>query len=388
MPIPAATDVVIVGAGPTGLTLACQLAARGADFVLIDRAPAGTNESRAAVIHARTLEILEPLGVNDALHAAGLVVRRFSAHDRGRRLITLPFDGLRTDFPYLLMIPQSATEVVLAERLWALGGVIHRPAALTSLEHDAETLIVGATAPGQAEAFIRCRYAVGCDGMHSGVRGSAGISFDGAAYPESFVLADVRMSWPLATGEAQLFLAPDGLMVVAPLPGGHHRIVATLEPAPEHPDAAIVQDMLDRRGPPGGTARVRQMLWSSRFHVHHRMARRYRSGGIFLAGDAAHVHSPAGGQGMNTGIQDAQFLGARLADVLVDGADEAVLDEYERVRRPVAVEVVQLTDRMTRFATARAPWQRLLRNAIMRTAGHIPAVRRRLAMQLSELAAR
>ncbi|HET7307553.1 MAG TPA: FAD-dependent oxidoreductase [Gammaproteobacteria bacterium] len=388
MSIPAATDVLIVGAGPTGLTLACQLAARGVDFVLIDRAAAGTNESRAAVIHARTLEILEPLGVNDALRAAGLIVPGFTARDRGRVLITLQFDGLRTDYPYLLMIPQSATETVLGERLRALGGTVHRPAALTSIEHDDHTFIVGTTAPNAAPVFTRCRYVVGCDGMHSNVRGIAGIPFEGAAYPESFVLADVRMDWPLPADEGQLFLAPDGLMVIAPLPGWHHRIVATLEPAPEHPDAAVVQAMLDRRGPPGEAARIREVLWSSRFHVHHRMARHYGRGGIFLAGDAAHVHSPAGGQGMNTGIQDAQFLGARLADVLIDGAGEAVLDEYERVRRPVAMEVVKFTDRMTRFATAKAPWQRLLRNVVMRTAGGVPAVRRRLAMQLSELATR
>ncbi|HET8551927.1 MAG TPA: FAD-dependent monooxygenase [Gammaproteobacteria bacterium] len=388
MPIPAATDVLIVGAGPTGLTLACQLAARGVDFLLIDRLSAGTNESRAAVIHARTLEILEPLGVNDALHAAGLIVPGFTARDGSRVLITLQFDGLRTDYPYLLMIPQSATEAVLAERLRALGKTVHRPAALTSVEHDDHTFIVGTTAPNEAPSFTRCRYVVGCDGMHSAVREFAGIPFEGAAYPESFVLADVHMDWPLPADEAQLFLAPDGLMVVAPLPSSRHRIVATLQPAPDRPGAAIVQAMLDRRGPPDGAARVREVVWSSRFHVHHRMARRYRAGGIFLAGDAAHVHSPAGGQGMNIGIQDAQFLGTRLADVLQEGAPESVLDEYERRRRPVAAKVVKLTDRMTRFATAKTPWERWLRNAIMRTAGNIPVVRRRLAMQLSELATR
>ncbi|HET7674684.1 MAG TPA: FAD-dependent monooxygenase, partial [Gammaproteobacteria bacterium] len=235
---------------------------------------------------------------------------------------------------------------------------------------------------------IRARYVVGCDGMHSMVRDLAMIPFDGAAYPESFMLADVRMDWPLAPGEGTLFLAPDGLMLVAPLPGGHFRIVATLDPAPVEPSLADVQTLLDRRGPARAPASVREVIWGSRFHVHHRMARAYRSGNVFVAGDAAHVHSPAGGQGMNTGIQDAQFLGALLADVLAGRVETGALDGYERVRRPIAEEVVRTTDRMTRFATLQKPWQRRLRNGVMRAAGHIPALRHGLVMQLSELATR
>ncbi|HET7675109.1 MAG TPA: FAD-dependent monooxygenase, partial [Gammaproteobacteria bacterium] len=146
MPLPAATDVVIVGAGPTGLTLGCQLAARGVDFVLLDRAPAGVNESRAAVIHARTLEVLEPLGLTDALRAGGLIVPRFSARDRDRLLITLRFDKLPTAYPYLLMIPQSATEAILARRLNELGGAVHRPVALTELHRDGDCAIVNTDA--------------------------------------------------------------------------------------------------------------------------------------------------------------------------------------------------------------------------------------------------
>lgn len=381
MQLPAVTDVVIVGAGPTGLTLGCQLAARGVDFVLLDHAPAGVNESRAAAIHARTLEVLEPLGLTDALRAVGLIVPRFSARDRDRVLVALRFDGLPTAYAYLLMIPQSATEALLARRLNELGGEIHRPLAATALRPDGEHTIV-ATAAGA----IRARYVVGCDGMHSLVRERAAIAFDGAAYPESFMLADVRMDWPLPPDEGTLFLAPDGLMLVAPLPGGHFRIVATLDPAPAEPSLADVQTLLDRRGPAREPARVREVIWGSRFHVHHRMARRYRNGNVFIAGDAAHVHSPAGGQGMNTGIQDAQFLGSLLADVLSGRADAGILDSYERVRRPIAEEVVRMTDRMTRFAALRKPWQRRLRNGVMRVAGHIPALRHGLVMQLSELA--
>jgi len=211
--------------------------------------------------------------------------------------------------------------------------------------------------------------------MHSTVRERSGIGFRGDRYAESFVLADVRMDWELPGDEVMLFFSPAGLVVVAPLPGGRHRIVATMEQAPPEPSLADVQALLDARGPQRSPARVREIVWSSRFQVHHRLADRYRDGRIFLAGDAAHVHSPAGGQGMNTGIQDA----VELAAVLADGTD---LDRYERVRRPVAAGVVAVTDRMTRLATSR---NRLLLGVALPLAGRVPAVRRRLAMRLSGL---
>jgi 2-polyprenyl-6-methoxyphenol hydroxylase-like FAD-dependent oxidoreductase len=220
--------------------------------------------------------------------------------------------------------------------------------------------------------------------MHSAVRQIAGIGFTGDAYAQSFVLADVRMDWGLAGDEVMLFLSPAGLAVIAPLPGGSHRIVATQDDAPEHPDLADIQGLLDTRGPTTPPARVREILWSSRFRVHHRLADHYRAGRILLAGDAAHVHSPAGGQGMNTGIQDGVTLGRLLASALRTG-DDGALDEYERVRRPVAEQVVAFTDRMTRMATLRTPRLRAMRNAAIRTVGALPTVRTRLARQIAGL---
>jgi 2-polyprenyl-6-methoxyphenol hydroxylase-like FAD-dependent oxidoreductase len=225
---------------------------------------------------------------------------------------------------------------------------------------------------------------VGADGMHSVVRERAGVGFTGGTYEQSFALADVRRSWRIPGDEVMLFLSPDGLVVVAPLPGGRHRIVATMDDAPEHPDIADVQRLLDTRGPVAGAARVEEIAWSSRFRVHHRIVDRYRAGRILLAGDAAHVHSPAGGQGMNTGIQDAVALGRALTAV-VRGAKESRLDEYDRVRRPVAQKVVAFTDRMTRMATLRTPRARAMRNILVGLIGRIPAFRRFLAMELSEL---
>jgi len=381
--LPDTTDVVIVGAGPTGLTLAGILARERVPFVLVDRLAEGSNTSRAAVVHARTLEVLEEIEVTDRLRAGGLVVPRFTLRDRDRVLLTIRFDGLSTRYPYTLMIPQNATEAILLARLREMGGDVLRPHEVTDVRQDADGVTATVTADGGSRT-LRGRYLVGADGMHSVVRERAGVGFTGGTYEQSFALADVRMSWRIPGDEVMLFLSPDGLVVVAPLPGGRHRIVATMDDAPEHPDIADVQRLLDTRGPVAGAARVEEIAWSSRFRVHHRIVNRYRAGRILLAGDAAHVHSPAGGQGMNTGIQDAVALGRALTAV-VRGAKESRLDEYDRVRRPVARRVVAFTDRMTRMATLRTPRARAMRNILVGLIGRIPAFRRFLAMELSEL---
>jgi 2-polyprenyl-6-methoxyphenol hydroxylase-like FAD-dependent oxidoreductase len=380
--LPRSTDVLIVGAGPVGLTLAAALGARGVDVALVDRAAEGANTSRAAVIHARTLNVLRGIGVSDELVRRGTIVPRFTVRDRDRALLTIDFDALPGDHPYALMLPQDTTEHVLTGRLDELGGRVHRGHELARLDQDP----AGVTATMGGGETVRAAYAVGADGMHSAVRERAGIGFAGDSYGASFVLADVHLDWALDATEVMLYLSPAGLVVAAPLPGGRHRIVATVDDAPEHPDRDDIQALLDARGPQQRPARVTDVVWSSRFRVHHRLADRYRAGRIFLAGDAAHVHSPAGGQGMNTGIQDAIALAAPLAAVLRDGADQRTLDHYEAERRPVAADVIALTHRATRAATIRHPLIRTIRNAALRILDHIPAARRKLALNLSGLA--
>ncbi|MDT5192834.1 MAG: hypothetical protein QOI28_5085 [Mycobacterium sp.] len=373
------TDVLIVGAGPTGLTLAASLLASGTRATIVDRQTAGANTSRAGAINARTLEVLEGLDVARRLVKEGVQAPRFTIRDGKKVLIPIDFSGLPSAYPYTLLLPQCDTERLLLDRVVELGGEVLRPKVLRAVTQDAD----GVTATFEDGGVIRAAYVVGADGMHSTVREQAGIGFHGDKYEQSFVLADVRLTGEAPIAEVVLFWAAAGLTVVAPLPGGAFRVVAPVDDAPEMPSAEFVQQILDDRGYGVGRMTVTDVLWGSRFRIHHRVADTYRSGRILLAGDAAHVHSPAGGQGMNLGIQDAVALADALTQVL-GGAPDAVLDDYAAARRPIAQQVIALTDRLTRLATLPRVL-RPVRNVAMGLAGRIPAVRRALAWRLSGL---
>ena len=286
-------------------------------------------------------------------------------------MLTLPFGELPTRYPYTLMVPQQETEAVLLDRLRALGGDVHRPYDLDAVTQNED----GVTLTMTTGQIMHASYAVGADGMHSAVREASGSGLDGSAYSESFVLADVVMEWAPGRQEVSLTFGSAGLTVVAPLPGDHYRIVATVDEAPASPDLAFIQRLLDQRAP--GRAQVAELVWSSRFRVHHRVADHFTAGRLLLAGDAAHVHSPAGGQGMNTGIQD----GYALARAFTAGQ----LDGYEAQRRPVAQRVVTFADRMTRIATTRNRAVRGVRNIALPILGRLPAFRTKLATELAEL---
>ena len=373
------TDVLVVGAGPTGLTLAAMLVARGFRTTVVDRQAAGANTSRAAVVNARTLEVLEDIDVATRLVKEGVQAPRFTIRDRSRTLIPVDFSVLPTEYPYSLMVPQNTTEKLLLDRLLELGGTVIRPMTLTSITQDAH----GVTAAFDNGDTVRARYAVGADGIHSTVREQAAIGFRGGQYDESFTLADVRLRDEAPVDEVILFWATAGLTVVAPLPGGVHRIVAPAADAPEAPSAQVIQRLLDTRGLGPGRMVVTDLMWGSRFRIHLRVADTYRAGQLLLAGDAAHVHSPAGGQGMNLGIQDAVALTTALAAVL-DGGPDTPLDDYSAARRPIAEQVVALTDRLTRLATLPRAARPLRTTAISLAAG-LPAVRKALAWRLSGL---
>lgn len=377
------SEVLIVGAGPVGLALAVSLRQNGVSPVILDRQTEGANTSRAAVVHARTMEVLETLGLAEEMVSHGLKMSVFRVRDRDKQLIEIEFKDIPSKYQYVLMIPQNETEALLLERLRSLGGDVIRPSEVTAVRQNGDFVTVTAR-QGETQIEFAAKYVVGCDGMHSVVRQQAGIEFEGGSYGQSFVLADVAMDWPFGREEVSLFFSSKGLAVIAPLPHDRFRIVVTADEAPEHPSTADVQALLDERGPREKRGHIESIAWSSRFHVHHRVAQALRKGRVIIAGDAAHVHSPAGGQGMNTGIQDGVSLGEALSAVL-HGADAAKLDEWEKSRHEIARRVVAMTDQMTRMATLQSHTAQTLRNVTLAIAGHVPMFREAMAGNLAEL---
>jgi len=359
-------DVLVVGAGPTGLALAAELAAFGVRARLIDRGLDRVHESRALAIQPRTLEVLAGLGVTDELIAGGNRAVQLRMHVPGR-VVTVPmFDlGLEdTAYPFLLFLSQAETERVLGESLAAAGVPVERGVELAGLSNAADAATATLRHRDGREEVVSARYVAGCDGGHSSVRRLAGISFEGSSYPQTFVLADTEADG-VEPGAAHVFASETGMLFFFPLiTPATWRLLAMRPPADRTPpDTPVVLDEVQALASTytGGTVRLHDPVWMTNFRLHHRAAARYRAGRVFLAGDAAHVHSPAGAQGMNTGIQDAVNLGWKLAQILRGVADPALLDTYEAERAPIGRMVLRFTDRAFTIATSTQPIVRLAR---------------------------
>ncbi len=373
---PKQADVVVVGAGPVGLAVAAGLRLHGHSVVVVDKQAEGSNTSRASVIHARTLEMLERIGVTKRLVELGLELKDFAIRDGDRRLVPVSFRDLPTDYPFTLMIPQWQTEQILLERLEELGGTVLRPYAAIGLTQSAD----GAEVTLDSGDVIKAQYVVAADGMNSTIRELAGLKMPGNTLQLSFSLVDVRVEG-LPAEEVSLSFATAGLLVIAPLPDGSVRLVASVDAAPEHPDMAYAQQLLTARGPKKNSPKVTEVIWGSRFRIHERVADTYRGGRVLLAGDAAHTHSPAGGQGMNLGLRDAVTLADALSTALTEG-NEAELDAYSTNGRAEALRVVGLAHRLTRLANLPRP-VRPLRNAVLGLAGKLRRTQDALAKQLA-----
>jgi 2-polyprenyl-6-methoxyphenol hydroxylase-like FAD-dependent oxidoreductase len=365
--------VLVVGAGPTGLTLAAQLHALGASVRIVDRQLDRVHESRALAVLPRTLEVLGGIGVSRTLVERGNDAVQLQLHFGGRVVRTRLFDiGLEdTAYPFLLFVSQAETEAVLNDHLAARGVPVGRGVELVACaaaeEHVACTL---RHEDGSMEQ-VRARYLAGCDGARSSVRRLAAIPFEGGSYPQTFALGDLEVDGDLDGDAAHAFAGACGMLFFFPLgrPASWRMIgirqavpgAAEHEEPPE-PSLADLQGIADAFT--GGELRLRDPVWLTYFRLHHRQATHYRAGRVFLAGDAAHVHSPAGAQGMNTGIQDAWNLGWKLALVDKGVADAALLDSYEAERWPIGRFVLRFTDRATTIATSDSRVVRAIRTQV------------------------
>ena len=364
-------DVLVVGAGPTGLTMAAELAAQGLGCRIIDKTPVRSERSRALVVHARSLELLQKMGVADELVARGRRTIKATPFVGGRPAANVEFGDIGVDdtpYPFLLFVSQAETERVLEERLEGLGVKVERPVELLTFMQDAEGASAWLRHGEDHEETVRARYIVGADGAHSAVRKTLGLSFEGAPYPQDFVLADTEIDWAGDDDRLYFFLSQKGLLAVFPLgrPSTYRLITTrTEEPSPDAGDPTLeeLQRLAMELSPLPMT--LRDPNWLARFRLHHRGVDSYRAGRAFVAGDAAHIHSPVGGQGMNTGIQDAYNLAWKLAMVIEGRAPDSFLDSYHEERHPIGQRLLRTTDRMFSVVATRHPLLVALRNFLI-----------------------
>lgn len=378
-PFPA-PDVIVVGAGPTGLLLAGDLAAAGARTVLLERRAQESNLTRAFAVHARTLEVLDARGLAERLLATGYFVKDIRLLDRA----VIDLGRLPTRFPGVLMTPQYHVENLLEERAAAAGAEFRRGVRCTGLRQDADGVSVDVTADDGTVGTLRARYVVGADGVRSTVRQAIGMPFPGRAVLDSVMLADVRLD--ASPGEVPAFRGgPEGFSFVVPFGDGWFRVIAWRRGTALPTDAPVdLEELKDvTRAVFGTDFGIRDARWTSRFHSDERQVPAYRDGRVLLAGDAAHVHSPAGGLGMNAGLQDAANLGWKLAAVLRGDAEEGLLDSYHAERHPVGEQVLRVSGAIVRAVLAASPVVRGLRGTAATALRFAPFAADRLAMTVS-----
>ncbi|WFG47213.1 FAD-dependent monooxygenase [Pseudonocardia alni] len=382
-----AADVIVAGVGPTGLALACGLAADGVRVQVLDRADAPATTSRANILHARGAEVLARLDALGDLPQRAVAPIGIRMHVRGRHLTTMTFAPDERETVQALFVSQAAVEQQLRDRLTELGVEIKWGHGVESLAQDADGVTVRTTGGAQ----VRASWLVGCDGAHSRVRELAGIGFPGVPVVERFLLADVHADGLAGREHSAGWYHRDGILMAMPMPdpsGNLWRLMANVDDDGRHLSGDEVvrafTELLPVRAEITGV-RIHDAVWTSVFRIHRRLADDYRRGRVLLAGDAAHIHSPFGGQGMNTGIGDAENLAWKLALVVRGEAGVELLDTYTAERRPVATEVLQRTTTNTRALVAEGRLARLLRDHVLVRILNLPAVQRQATRAASQL---
>ncbi|MFG1404267.1 FAD-dependent monooxygenase [Xanthobacter sediminis] len=351
--------VLIAGAGPVGLTMALELARYGVPVRIIDKIPDAAHTSRAVAVWPRTLELLDRSGAAADLIPQGNKVTVANILSGGRPVASLSLHQVPSPYPFVLMVPQYDTETVLRRHLAAHGVTPDLGVELLDFEQDEDGVSARLRGRDGTESTERFAFLVACDGAHSMVRHRLGLDFKGDTMGLDWTQGDFHLSgYPFPSSQMSIFAHPDGPMLFFPMGPDRARIITSLGPTSGKPavplDREAFQKVLDARGP--GAVTLTGTLWISAFHINERQVGSYRSGRVFLAGDAAHIHSPAGGQGMNTGMQDAINLAWKLALVSRGIATAPVLlDSYNAERHPVGAQVIGASGRMTRMATLANP---------------------------------
>ena len=377
------TDVLIVGSGPVGLFLANECVRRGLRWRLVELRPGQTSYSKALAVMPRTLEILDMAGLVAPFLEIANRVTEVAVISHRRRLARLHFAPEQSPDQFIAMIPQDVTERLLVQALERRGGVIEYDTRFLSARQEHDHVIAEVEHRGE-RSTITASYVVGCDGPHSTIRHLLDLPFEGAQYDATYLLADVESDTALPADEMQLCPSEMGPVAIFPMSQTRRRVLASInEMEGPLPSLELVRRILDQRGP--GGLDIQSMSWSSYFRIHHRQVGRLRVGRIFIAGDAGHIHSPVGGQGMNTGLQDIWNLVWKL-DLAVQGlASEELLDSYSSERRPVIRQVIETTDRLTRAMTTPSRLAQILRDAIIPMVSRLAPFQHAFVQRMSEL---
>jgi 2-polyprenyl-6-methoxyphenol hydroxylase-like FAD-dependent oxidoreductase len=384
----AKVDVLISGAGPVGLTMANELVRRGISVRIVDKSAERTDKSKALVLWSRTLELFDHAGYVEPFLAAGIQAHGAQMSNGKDVIARISLDDIESVYPYALMIPQSDTERVLEEQLAKRGVKVERTVGLESFtDQGNQVQAVLRKASGESET-LTADWLIGCDGAHSTVRHGLGFTFDGTTQPSDWYLADGHISGLEPQDRLHIFWHKDGILAFFPITEGRWRVIADLGPAQGDahcPDPTLqeVQALITLRGTDGIV--IKDAYWLAAFRINERKVSQYGRGRAFLAGDAAHIHSPAGGQGMNTGMQDAFNLAWKLSLVIGGVCKPALLDSYSVERSAVGDMVLRNATRLTDAAIVRNPIIQGLRNTVVKFALGFPQLGHRVANLLAEL---
>jgi 2-polyprenyl-6-methoxyphenol hydroxylase-like FAD-dependent oxidoreductase len=383
------TNVLIAGAGPVGLAMAADLARYGVSVRLVEKVHARTDKSKALVLWSRTLELMDRMDCTAPFLTTGRKATTVNVTAGKEPIAEIKVDGVTTPHPYALMIPQSDTERLMEDFVSSLGVKIERNIELTDFAVSSDSVTSKLRHRDGTEETFESGWLIGCDGAHSTVRHKLGMEFVGDTMPSSWVIADVHLNHVPNPEEILISWHADGILAIFPIIPPRYRVIADaglLRPgvAPPSPTMQEMQAILDTRGP--GNITASDPVWLTGFSINERKVSNYRSGRVFVMGDAAHIHSPAGGQGMNTGLQDAFNLAWKLALVIRGTGDEKVLlGSYSDERSPIAAGVLKGAGKMTEIALIRGDFKQAIRNHIAAFVFGLSPVKRKIADVLTEL---